>query len=754
MSIRGLTGNTDSGGRDSIEAGLRPVRRAATFAGESDEQTAGRRDDLRGPARRAHAAAARGRAAAARDGARDAVRARARARRARCRSCCRRCAIEAVPALLAPLTGVCLSGGPDLDPARLRRRAVARARADRAGAGRLRARGRARRRRRWACRSSASAAARRRSTSPAAGRCTSTCRRSPTTPSTTARPRRAGRRRTRCTWTPRVAARRASSAPTRSWVNSFHHQAVDRLGARAAGGRVGAGRDGRGHRGRRASGSCSACSGTPRRSTARPAPAAVRGAGRRGRLRPARSRGLTMCGFGVEVRRAGPVDRDALERMGASLQPRGPDGAGLWVDGRVGMVHRRLAIIDLTERGAQPMGDEALGLDDRLQRLHLQPPRAARRAERARPLVRLAERHRGAAEGLGAVGRGAARRACTGCSPSRCTSARRAHGPGARPAGGQAAVPGRGRPAALRAASTLPALLAGGGVDTSVDPVALHHYLSWHSVVPAPRTILRGVRKLPPATLLVIEPDGAPPRARLLGPAVRARRALDVEDWPAAVRDALQVAVRRRMVADVPGRDPALGRAGLEPDRRAARRGGPARAGHVLDRLRGRRRARGRRVRVLGPGRARVRHRPPPDPDRPRAAGRRAAAGDRGDERADGLPRLRRVLAALGGGRGATARSCSPARAPTRCSAATTGTRRCSRPPGDGLGHLRGELLRPRRRGRRARCCADAPDDDVSLAFAARVVRARRAPRRRSTARCGSTPRSCSSTTRSSASTT
>src|SRR3954447_3769325 len=39
----------------------------------------------------------------------------------------------------------------------------------------------------------------------------------------------------------------------------------------------------------------------------------------------------------------------------------------------------------------------------------------------------------------------------------------------------------------LRAASTLPALLAAGGVDTSVDPVALHHYLSWHSVVPAPR---------------------------------------------------------------------------------------------------------------------------------------------------------------------------------------------------------------------------------------------------------------------------
>ncbi|KOV06439.1 hypothetical protein ADK91_14900, partial [Streptomyces sp. XY511] len=32
----------------------------------------------------------------------------------------------------------------------------------------------------------------------------------------------------------------------------------------------------------------------------------------------------------------------------------------------------------------------------------------------------------------------------------------------------------------LRFASSLPALLAGGGVDTSLDPVALHQYLSWH----------------------------------------------------------------------------------------------------------------------------------------------------------------------------------------------------------------------------------------------------------------------------------
>jgi asparagine synthase (glutamine-hydrolysing) len=61
---------------------------------------------------------------------------------------------------------------------------------------------------------------------------------------------------------------------------------------------------------------------------------------------------------------------------------------------------------------------------------------------------------------------------------------------------------------ALRFASTLPALLAGGGIDTSIDQAALHNYLSLHAVVPAPRTILNGVKKLPPATILTIEPDG------------------------------------------------------------------------------------------------------------------------------------------------------------------------------------------------------------------------------------------------------
>jgi asparagine synthase (glutamine-hydrolysing) len=97
--------------------------------------------------------------------------------------------------------------------------------------------------------------------------------------------------------------------------------------------------------------------------------------------------------------------------------------------------------------------------------------------------------------------------------------------------------------------------VAGGGVDTRVDPVALHHYLSLHSIVPAPRTILRGVRKLPPATLLVLEPDGTRRERRYWDPPFErdpARADWSAEDWESAIMDALRVAVRRRMVADVP----------------------------------------------------------------------------------------------------------------------------------------------------------------------------------------------------------
>src|SRR5690606_12209160 len=106
----------------------------------------------------------------------------------------------------------------------------------------------------------------------------------------------------------------------------------------------------------------------------------------------------------------------------------------------------------------------------------------------------------------------------------------------------------------LRFASTLPALLAAGGIDTSIDRVALHHYMTWHAVVPPPRTILAGVKKLPPATIRTYEPDGSHTDELFWIPLFErspedAERGM--EEWSEIVLDALRRAVKRRMVADV-----------------------------------------------------------------------------------------------------------------------------------------------------------------------------------------------------------
>ncbi|KUJ46827.1 MULTISPECIES: N-acetylglutaminylglutamine amidotransferase [Micromonospora] len=262
-----------------------------------------------------------------------------------------------------------------------------------------------------------------------------------------------------------------------------------------------------------------------------------------------------MCGISGEARFDGTSpDAAAVTRMTEAMRSRGPDGTGRWSADWVTLGHRRLTIIDLSEAGSQPMVREDLGLALVFNGCIYNYPQLREELRTAGHafhstsdteviLVAYAQwgenfvDHLVGMFAVGLVDRARRRlvlaRDRLGIKPLYL-----------------AETAGR-----LRFASTLPALLAAGEVDTDVDPVALHHYLSWHSIVPAPRTILRGVRKLPPATVRVVEADGHS-RERVYWRPDYVRQAThrdwDARDWQDAIGDALRTAVARRLVADVP----------------------------------------------------------------------------------------------------------------------------------------------------------------------------------------------------------
>jgi len=261
-----------------------------------------------------------------------------------------------------------------------------------------------------------------------------------------------------------------------------------------------------------------------------------------------------MCGIGGEWRRDGRrADVGDVEPMLGCLEPRGPDSGGTWTDGPAALVHRRLKIIDLSDTGGQPMVDDELDLvlvfngciynyKDLREELRGHGYRFFSTSDSEVVIkaydrwgIRCVDRFRGMfafALYERDSGRLVLARDRLGIKPLYLSET----------------------PQRIRFASTLPALLAAGDVDTTVDKVALHHYLSFHSVVPPPRTILTGVRKLPPATVRVIDPDGATTDTRYWDVAfTRGTHAdMDAADWREALLDCLRQAVDRRTVADVP----------------------------------------------------------------------------------------------------------------------------------------------------------------------------------------------------------
>ncbi|MBU2513726.1 N-acetylglutaminylglutamine amidotransferase [bacterium] len=104
-------------------------------------------------------------------------------------------------------------------------------------------------------------------------------------------------------------------------------------------------------------------------------------------------------------------------------------------------------------------------------------------------------------------------------------------------------------------ASSLTALAKGMDIETTINPQALQYYMTFHSIVPPPDTIFNKIAKLPPATVMTVEPDGAIKEEKYWNldfytPEDKA--GYTEAEWLAELDTSLKQAVQRRLVADVP----------------------------------------------------------------------------------------------------------------------------------------------------------------------------------------------------------
>lgn len=243
-----------------------------------------------------------------------------------------------------------------------------------------------------------------------------------------------------------------------------------------------------------------------------------------------------------------------VEKMTAAMKTRGPDACGMLVHNNRVLGHRRLKIIDLSERAQQPMVDSALGLtivfngaiyNHKALRAALENKGYAFFSKGDTEVI-LKAYH---AWGKDCVNR------FNGMFAFVIIHRDSGDVFAARDRLGIKPLYYAHTPDEFRFASSLQAIVAGGDVDTDIDPVALHHYMTFHSVVPAPHTILSGIKKLSPASTLFIDAEGRMEIASYWKPQFETHsdeRKLTVDGWKERVLETLRKSVKRRLAADVP----------------------------------------------------------------------------------------------------------------------------------------------------------------------------------------------------------
>jgi asparagine synthase (glutamine-hydrolysing) len=255
-----------------------------------------------------------------------------------------------------------------------------------------------------------------------------------------------------------------------------------------------------------------------------------------------------MCGIGALLDPEGRFSQGAGQAMVAALRHRGPDGEGTRRIGPVELVHTRLAIVDV-EGGRQPLSSEDGAITavvngeiynhaDLRAELERRGHTWATRSD-SEAIVHAYEEF-----GLDCL------RRFNGIFAFALWDDRRGRLLIARDPFGVKPLYWWSDGSRLAAASEVGALLAAGLPVADLDEVALDHYLTWR-FVPAPRTLFRGVSKLPPGSYLVAE-DGAvrvesyrqPP-----GPPIEDATPAELAD---ELRDRIVAAVKRQTMADVP----------------------------------------------------------------------------------------------------------------------------------------------------------------------------------------------------------
>lgn len=263
-----------------------------------------------------------------------------------------------------------------------------------------------------------------------------------------------------------------------------------------------------------------------------------------------------MCGIaGIAIADRAGVGAEVLRRMNARLVHRGPDGEGIWQAPGIGLAHRRLRIIDLSDAGRQPMGNETGDVQvtfngEIYNFLQLRPPLEAAghrfcSATDTEVLVHLYEelgpQMVGKLRGMFAFGLWDDRARRLLLARDRI---------GVKPLY-YAPVPG-----GLAFASEIKALLEIPQIDRTLDAEAFGYFLAY-GYLPREVTPYRGIRKLLPGHTLCFEPDSGRP--------ARLERYWSLDDFTSspstwrsmeqcveAVREKLVEAVQLRMISDAP----------------------------------------------------------------------------------------------------------------------------------------------------------------------------------------------------------